>query len=514
MRAARLVDGDERRTQALDLLFRRGPHVGRRNDAAEAPAGGDRLQPGNTGAHDQNARRFDRSGRGHHHREGAAELGSGIDDGLVAREIGLRGQHVHGLCAGDPRHQLHRKGGNPGAGIGLGVSGVLGRLQQADQHRPAFEQRQLVDAALAADQRTLDLEDDVRIAQRRRLIRRNRGSGLGERGIAEPGAFARAAFHDDLEGHPAHAPDGIGRRRHPAFERAPFLDDGDFHGPDVPQWQGRKTRRTMPCGLRFVKSEPGQHTRASALVRFGDRVQLSAAAYATGAVNYGRPARGHLQIQLRINGGERAGNKSSGGPLSVSQKLAGQKLAESSVRLIPGRDPVSIRFGDQLIAVLPRLRRFARGLTGSAVEADDLVQAACERALARQHQFQEGTRFDSWMFRIVQTIWIDQVRSRDVRKEGGEIAEERMGSDEAVRRVEARLALAEVRRAVDRLPPDQRTALLLVTVDGLSYKETAEIVGVPMGTIMSRLARARIALQLQLEAGGGMRRSTDNAEAQ
>jgi RNA polymerase sigma-70 factor (ECF subfamily) len=174
---------------------------------------------------------------------------------------------------------------------------------------------------------------------------------------------------------------------------------------------------------------------------------------------------------------------------------------------------VNVRFGDQLIAVLPRLRRFARGLTGSAVEADDVVQAACERALARQHQFQEGTRFDSWMFRIVQTIWIDQVRSRDVRKEG-EVAEERLGSDEPVRRVEARLALEEVRRAVDRLPPDQRTALLLVTVEGLSYKEAAEIVRVPVGTIMSRLARARVALQVQLESGGGMRRSTNDAEAQ
>ena len=200
--------------------------------------------------------------------------------------------------------------------------------------------------------------------------------------------------------------------------------------------------------------------------------------------------------------------------MSLSQRLGSQNLAVSPVPLIPGRDPVSIRFGDQLIAVLPRLRRFARGLTGSAVEADDLVQAACERALARQHQFQEGTRFDSWMFRIVQTIWIDQVRSRDVRKDGGDVVEERMGSDEAVRRVEARLALDEVRRAVGRLPPDQRSALLLVTVDGLSYKETAEIVGVPIGTIMSRLARARIALQLLLETGGGMRRSTDNAAAQ
>jgi RNA polymerase sigma-70 factor (ECF subfamily) len=188
-------------------------------------------------------------------------------------------------------------------------------------------------------------------------------------------------------------------------------------------------------------------------------------------------------------------------------------LAGSPVRLVSDRNPVNIRFGDQLIAVLPRLRRFARGLTGSAVEADDLVQAACERALARQHQFEEGTRFDSWMFRIVQTIWIDQIRSRDVRKETGDIAEKRLGSDEPVRRVEARLALDEVRRAVNLLPPDQRTALLLVTVDGLSYREAAEAAGVPVGTIMSRLARARVALQMQLDAGGGMRRSTRDAEA-
>ncbi|HYP37230.1 MAG TPA: RNA polymerase sigma factor, partial [Stellaceae bacterium] len=158
--------------------------------------------------------------------------------------------------------------------------------------------------------------------------------------------------------------------------------------------------------------------------------------------------------------------------------------------------------------------RFARGLSGSVADADDLVQAACERALARQHQFQEGTRFDSWMFRIVQTIWIDQVRSRDVRKEDGDIAEDRLGSDEPARRVEARLALDEVRRALDRLPPDQRTALLLVTVEGLSYKEAAEVVQVPVGTIMSRLARARIALQLQVEAGRGGLRSTKNAAAQ
>ena len=190
------------------------------------------------------------------------------------------------------------------------------------------------------------------------------------------------------------------------------------------------------------------------------------------------------------------------------------KHAGAPVRAPDRGDPVSRHFSDQLIAVLPRLRRFARGLTGSATEADDLVQAACERALTREHQFQEGTRFDSWMFRIVQTIWIDQLRAREVRKEDGDVAEERLGSDASARGIEARLALAEVRRAVQLLPPDQRTTLMLVTVEGLSYKEAAEVAGVPVGTIMSRLARARIALQQHLETGGGSRRSLNNAEAQ
>jgi len=197
-----------------------------------------------------------------------------------------------------------------------------------------------------------------------------------------------------------------------------------------------------------------------------------------------------------------------GVPLSLRHEWPG-----SAVRLVVDSESVGHRFSDQLIAVLPRLRRFARGLTGSPTEADDLVQAACERALARRHQFQEGTRFDSWMFRIVQTIWIDQIRAREVRKEDGELVEGRLGSDEPVRRAEARLTLGEVRRAVDRLPADQRAVLLLVAVDGLSYKEAAAVAAVPVGTIMSRLARARVALQLQLEAGGGLSRSARNAGA-
>ena len=180
---------------------------------------------------------------------------------------------------------------------------------------------------------------------------------------------------------------------------------------------------------------------------------------------------------------------------------------------------MSASISDQLIAVLPRLRRFARGLTGSAAEADDLVQAACERALTRAHQFQEGTRFDSWMFRIAQTIWIDQLRSRNTRKEVVEDEAMHVGSDEPGRRVEARLALQEVRAALAQIPAEQRMALLLVTVDGMSYKQAAEVADVPVGTIMSRLARARVALQAKLEGsklelGVHTRRSRNDAEAE
>ena len=108
---SRLVDGDEARAEALDLLLRGGAHVGRRDDGAEPARRGDRLQPGHPGAHHQHARRLDRAGGGHHHRKGAAELGGGIEHRLVAGEVGLRGQDVHRLGAGDARQQLHREGG-------------------------------------------------------------------------------------------------------------------------------------------------------------------------------------------------------------------------------------------------------------------------------------------------------------------------------------------------------------------------------------------------------------------
>ena len=125
-------------------------------------------------------------------------------------------------------------------------------------------------------------------------------------------------------------------------------------------------------------------------------------------------------------------------------------------------------------------------------EADDLVQAACERALARRDQYEPGTRLASWMYRIVQTIWIDRVRRQRAVSVDPALLAEYPGGD-AVGEAESRVALAEVRQAIAVLSPEQRTVLLLVSVEGLTYREAAEILGLPIGTIMSRLARGRLA---------------------
>jgi len=158
-------------------------------------------------------------------------------------------------------------------------------------------------------------------------------------------------------------------------------------------------------------------------------------------------------------------------------------------------------FNRELVAALPRLRRFAYGLAGSIEEGDDLVQSACERALRNQDQFQPGTRLDSWMYRIVQNVWIDALRRRKHRGTEAadpEVLESHPGGDAAAES-EARLTLAEVRRAIARLPEDQRAVLLLVTVEGVAYREAARILDIPIGTVMSRLARARLALGKALE---------------
>jgi RNA polymerase sigma-70 factor (ECF subfamily) len=154
-------------------------------------------------------------------------------------------------------------------------------------------------------------------------------------------------------------------------------------------------------------------------------------------------------------------------------------------------------FRAALAHILPRLRRFARALTQSEVEAEEIVQAACLRALDKREQFTSG-RFDTWMFQITRNIWIDQGRASKVRAaEPLDTVDQVVGSpgeEQALRRIE----LAQVRRTLDELPPPLRCVLVLVCADGLSYKETAEILGIPVGTVMSRLHRARLELHRRL----------------
>jgi RNA polymerase sigma-70 factor, ECF subfamily len=149
----------------------------------------------------------------------------------------------------------------------------------------------------------------------------------------------------------------------------------------------------------------------------------------------------------------------------------------------------------QLVEFLPRLRRFAQALTGDRDKGDDLVQETCARALARAAQWEPGTRLDSWMFRIAQNIWLDQRRAHKVRGDAAAIDEAYDLAGEDGRAVtESRLTLAEVQAGIAELPADQQVIIALICVDGLSYKEAADVLDVPIGTVMSRLARARRAL--------------------
>ncbi|MEM8959054.1 MAG: RNA polymerase sigma factor [Pseudomonadota bacterium] len=168
------------------------------------------------------------------------------------------------------------------------------------------------------------------------------------------------------------------------------------------------------------------------------------------------------------------------------------------------RRQMTDRFRQDLVATVPKLRRFALSLTGNSSDADDLVQSACVKALKNAEQFREGTRMDSWMYRIIQTLWIDDRRRAKTR--GAAIDPEGAGLSDggkSARLPEDRMMLGQARKAMASLPEKQRTVLSLVAIEGLSYKETAEVLDVPVGTVMSRLARAREALLPQLGLSKG-----------
>lgn len=150
---------------------------------------------------------------------------------------------------------------------------------------------------------------------------------------------------------------------------------------------------------------------------------------------------------------------------------------------------------EAMVALLPRLRRFAHALTGAQADADDLVQAGLERALRSLAQFEPGTRLDSWLFRVLRNAWIDEVRARGRQAKIFAPAEagESIG-DDAPAALEAKREMREVAMMLQDLAEEQRLAISLVCVEGLSYREAAAVLDVPIGTVTSRLARAREAL--------------------
>jgi len=151
---------------------------------------------------------------------------------------------------------------------------------------------------------------------------------------------------------------------------------------------------------------------------------------------------------------------------------------------------------DRMVRMLPRLRRFVGSLTGGAESSEDLIQETYARALAHLDQWQPGTRLDSWMFRIAQNLWIDHMRTQRTRGEvvDIEVIGDLLSCDGRVI-AENRIMLQELRKDIAQLSLDQRDVIRLVWGYGMSYKETGKILNLPAGTVMSRLARARDALQ-------------------
>jgi RNA polymerase sigma factor (sigma-70 family) len=152
-------------------------------------------------------------------------------------------------------------------------------------------------------------------------------------------------------------------------------------------------------------------------------------------------------------------------------------------------------FEDQLVSLLPRLRRFAHALSRNPADADDLTQATIERALRSSEQWQQGTRLDSWSYRIMRNLWIDTARSRS-RKAAREAPEEEglnVGEDPR-NAMDAALDLQRMMAAMSRLPDEQREVVALILVEGFGYREVSEMLDLPIGTVSSRLVRGRTAL--------------------
>ncbi len=153
----------------------------------------------------------------------------------------------------------------------------------------------------------------------------------------------------------------------------------------------------------------------------------------------------------------------------------------------------------QMIALMPRLQRFTYSLTGTKADAEDLMQATCLRAIENIDKWAVGSRLDSWMYKMAQNIHKNNIRHNSVtQRHAQSVISEDENSHDGVGEVTNRDTLMRVSSSIDKLPTDQRSVLLLVTVEGFGYQEAASILDVPVGTVTSRLARARQALTVDV----------------
>jgi len=157
-------------------------------------------------------------------------------------------------------------------------------------------------------------------------------------------------------------------------------------------------------------------------------------------------------------------------------------------------------FLDEVEAAVPALRRYARALTRDVDRADDLVQDTLERAIRKRALWRPTGPLQAWLFRMLLNIYRNDLRGQ--RRRGDHLALDAMGIEPSTPAAQpGHLALAEVGRALGQLPDEQREALLLVVIEGTSYADAAGILGIPAGTLMSRLGRARAALRGLTGAG-------------
>lgn len=181
---------------------------------------------------------------------------------------------------------------------------------------------------------------------------------------------------------------------------------------------------------------------------------------------------------------------------AITIKFEQLEEKRSAAVMYPEMDPLLDPVRGQMIALLPRLRRFAIALTGSVADGDDLVQDTVERALRNLHRWEAGTRLDCWMFRIARNRFIDGRRT--AKREGMVVTDAPEEAGKAAVDGEAvmlsRLTLEDLSSAMKQLPVEQREAIALVLINGTSYREAADMLEIPIGTLTSRIARARESL--------------------